>query len=74
MLKNNFFLSKEERNLIFILRKLNRLNNKLKDEDRSYYDMVDEMSGYYQNILDDFGVVDYDNSTSSTYVNNVCKK
>jgi hypothetical protein len=74
MFKNNFFLSKEERNLIFILRKLNRLNNSLSKTDRSYYDMVDEMSNYYQKILDEMKVVDYDNSTSSTYVNNVCKK
>lgn len=65
MFKNNFYLSKEERDLIFTLRKLNRLNNKLGNQQKHYYTMVCEMSEYYKKILDDLGYIDYDNGTSS---------
>jgi hypothetical protein len=50
----NFFLTKEEKELIFALKHLHRLNNRVGDDNQKYSDFISEMTCYYQNILLEF--------------------
>ncbi len=50
--KYNFFLLQEEKELIFKIKKLHRLNNKLGNTNQQYLDFIHEMNEYYQDILD----------------------
>jgi hypothetical protein len=51
---NNFFLNNQEKDLIFILKKLHRLNNELGDDVEPYHKFIENMSCYYKNILVSF--------------------
>ena len=53
----NFFLTEEEKHLIFTLKHLHRLNNRLGDSNESYSKFIEDMNIYYKNIL-----VDYSNN------------
>ena len=50
----NFFLTEEEKQLIFTLKHLHRLNNRLGDDSQKYSSFVEEMTCYYNNILVDY--------------------
>jgi hypothetical protein len=47
----NFFLTEEEKQLIFTLKHLHRLNNKLGKIHENYTTFVEDMTCYYKNIL-----------------------
>ena len=47
----NFFLTYEEKQLIFALKELHRLNNRLGNDDEKYSDFISKMTCYYQDIL-----------------------
>jgi len=48
---NNFFLLNEEKDLIFTLKKLHRLNNRLGNDNESYPNFIEKMSCYYKDIM-----------------------
>jgi len=48
---NNFFLLNQEKDLMFTLKKLHRLNNDLGKENESYVKFIEDMSCYYKDIL-----------------------
>ena len=48
---NNFFLTEEEKNLIFTLKHLHRLNNKLGKDDQLYSHFIEDMTCFYKKIL-----------------------
>jgi len=48
---NNFFLSKEEKDLIFTLKKLHKLNNRVGNDNESYSNFIEKMSCYYKDIM-----------------------
>ena len=50
----NFFLTYEEKQLIFALKELHRLNNNLGADDEKYSDFISKMTCYYQQILSDY--------------------
>ena len=50
----NFFLTPEEKELIFTLKHLHRLNNRVGNESAKYSEFIDKMTCYYQNILSEF--------------------
>ena len=50
----NFFLTHEEKQLIFALKELHRLNNNLGADDEKYSDFISKMTCYYQEILADY--------------------
>jgi flavorubredoxin len=50
----NFFLTEEEKQLIFTLKHLHRLNNRLGKTDENYSSFIEDMTSYYNNILMDF--------------------
>jgi hypothetical protein len=52
---NNFFLLNEEKDLIFTLKKLHRLNNRLGNDDESYIKFIEKMSCYYKDIMLEYG-------------------
>ena len=47
----NFFLTEEEKQLIFTLKHLHRLNNKLGETYEYYSTFVEDMTCFYKNIL-----------------------
>lgn len=47
----NFFLTEEEKNLIFTLKNLHRLNNRLGNSKEEYSHFINDMNSYYKNIL-----------------------
>jgi hypothetical protein len=47
----NFFLTEEEKQLIFTLKHLHRLNNKLGETQEHYSSFVEDMTCFYKNIL-----------------------
>lgn len=47
----NFFLTREEKDLIFALKNLHKLNNKIGNDNQSYTHFITEMTAYYKNIL-----------------------
>lgn len=47
----NFFLTEEEKNLIFTLKHLHRLNNRLGNSKEEYSNFIEEMTCFYKNIL-----------------------
>jgi hypothetical protein len=49
--KFNFFLTDEEKELFFTLKKIHRLNNELGDDNIPFPVFVREMTNYYNNIL-----------------------
>jgi len=49
--KYNFFLTQEEKDLFFTLKKIHRLNNELGGVNEPYSNFVNEMKKYYQDIL-----------------------
>ena len=51
---NNFFLTEEEKQLIFTLKNLHRLNNRLGNDNEKYSDFISKMTCYYQDILVEF--------------------
>ena len=51
---NNFFLNNQEKDLIFTLKKLHRLNNELGNDNESYQEFIENMSCYYKDILVSF--------------------
>lgn len=48
---NNFFLLDEEKDLIFTLKKLHRLNNQLGADNEPYTKFIEKMSCYYKDIV-----------------------
>lgn len=48
---NNFFLLNEEKDLIFTLKKMHRLNNRLGSDNESYAKFIEKMSCYYKDIM-----------------------
>lgn len=50
----NFFLTEEEKQLIFTLKHLHRLNNRIGNDSESYSKFVEDMTCYYKNILVDY--------------------
>jgi hypothetical protein len=49
----NFFLTEEEKQLIFTLKHIHRLNNRLGNDKQTYSSFVEEMTCFYKNILVD---------------------
>lgn len=49
--KFNFFLTQEEKDLIFSLKHLHRLNNRLGNDNEKYSEFIEKMTCFYQNIL-----------------------
>lgn len=47
----NFFLTEEEKQLIFTLKHLHRLNNRLGKDSEKYSEFIDKMTCYYKDIL-----------------------
>ncbi len=47
----NFFLTEEEKQLIFTLKHLHRLNNELGNDSEKYSDFIQKMTCYYKDIL-----------------------
>lgn len=47
----NFFLTEEEKQLIFTLKHLHRLNNRLGKSTEEYSNFIEDMTCYYKNIL-----------------------
>jgi len=47
----NFFLTEEEKQLVFTLKNLHRLNNRLGKSNENYSKFIENMTCYYQNIL-----------------------
>jgi hypothetical protein len=50
----NFFLTEEEKQLIFTLKHLHRLNNRLGGSSENYSTFIEEMTCFYKNILLDY--------------------
>ena len=50
----NFFLTPEEKELIFTLKHLHRLNNSLGNDSEKYSDFIENMSCYYKQILSEY--------------------
>jgi hypothetical protein len=50
----NFFLTNEEKELIFTLKHLHRLNKQLGNDNEKYQDFIDKMTCYYKQILVDY--------------------
>lgn len=50
----NFFLTPEEKELIFTLKHLHRLNNNLGNDSEKYSEFIDKMSFYYKQILSEY--------------------
>jgi hypothetical protein len=50
----NFFLTPEEKQLIFTLKHLHRLNNSLGKDSEKYSEFIDKMTCYYKDILLDY--------------------
>lgn len=50
----NFFLTPEEKDLIFTLKHLHRLSNRVGNDSEKYSDFINKMSEYYKNILEEF--------------------
>jgi flavorubredoxin len=50
----NFFLTEEEKQLIFTLKHLHRLNNRLGDSNENYSSFINDMNSYYKNILSSY--------------------
>ncbi len=50
----NFFLTPEEKELIFTLKHLHRLNNQIGNDSENYSDFIDKMTSYYKKILSDY--------------------
>lgn len=49
--KYNFFLSNKEKELFFTLKNLHKLNNKLGNDNETFFDFIEKMTCYYKNIL-----------------------
>jgi len=47
----NFFLTEEEKELIFTLKHLHRLNNNIGNDNEKYSSFIKEMTCYYKQIL-----------------------
>lgn len=47
----NFFLTKEEKELIFAIKHIHRLNNRLGNDNESYSSFIQKMTDYYSQIL-----------------------
>jgi hypothetical protein len=52
----NFFLTEEEKQLIFTLKHLHRLNNRLGTTNQHYSFFIEEMTCFYKNILVDYNL------------------
>jgi hypothetical protein len=52
----NFFLTEEEKQLIFTLKNLHRLNNRLGSSKEEYASFIHDMTSYYKNILIDYSI------------------
>jgi hypothetical protein len=52
--KNNFFLTKQEIDLILTLKKLHRMNNQIGNDDQKYSDFIEEMSCFYKDLLSEY--------------------
>lgn len=50
----NFFLTPEEKQLIFTLKNMHRLNNQLGNDDEKYSSFIEKMTCYYQDILAEY--------------------
>jgi hypothetical protein len=50
----NFFLTPEEKELIFTLKHLHRLNNNIGNDSESYSEFIEKMSCYYKQILAEY--------------------
>ena len=50
----NFFLTPEEKELIFALKHLHRLNNRVGNDSEKYSEFIDKMTCYYKDILVEF--------------------
>jgi hypothetical protein len=50
----NFFLTEEEKQLIFTLKHLHRLNNRLGKTNEEYSTFIQDMTCFYKNILIDY--------------------
>ena len=50
----NFFLTEEEKDLIFTLKHLHRLNNRLGNTNEKYSTFIEDMTCFYKNILVDY--------------------
>ncbi len=50
----NFFLTNEEKELIFTLKHLYRLNKELGNDSEKYSEFIDKMSTYYKDILKEY--------------------
>ena len=48
---NNFFLLDQEKELIFALKKLHRLNNQVGYDNEPYTEFIEKMSCYYNDIV-----------------------
>jgi hypothetical protein len=51
----NFFLTEEEKQLIFTLKHLHRLNNQLGNDSERYSEFIEKMTCYYKDILLQYG-------------------
>lgn len=49
--KNNFFLTKTEKELFFTLKELHKLNNKLGSINDDYSKFIQDMNHFYKNII-----------------------
>ena len=52
----NFFLTEEEKQLIFTLKNVHRLNNRLGSSKEEYASFINDMTSYYKNILVDYSI------------------
>ena len=50
----NFFLTEEEKQLIFTLKYLHRLNNRLGNDNQNYSTFIEDMTCFYKDILVDY--------------------
>lgn len=50
----NFFLTDEEKQLIFTIKNLHRLNNRLGKDNQDYSEFIREMTCFYRNLLVDY--------------------
>ena len=50
----NFFLTEEEKQLIFTLKNLYRFNNSLSSSKEEYSSFINDMNDFYKNILINF--------------------
>ena len=50
----NFFLTNEEKELIFTLKHLYRLNKSLGNDSEKYSQFIDKMTCYYKDILSEY--------------------